>query len=302
MIEQVQAKLEKTQVTAIRAMDDLDPIIPLSNDTQVNDPDISQASGDHQACQTHWVRDLAFVQMEAPALLVGEEGSDAKAFGIPVTSFFGQLHIGGQVNRLFVAGFPPSDGQHWTISNEAIQRALESVRIGEEINNLTIGSYGGAALALAYLFADNLPAARSAAETACQYNEPLHKHYALRLLGLIGLRQGDRTTAPGAFAEALNEADSLLPRTSQNYDALDSIGLALCGLALLEEDPKTLARPGWVREDLSGLATQAYRAARVINADPGVVGRVVRLLDALVLADPAGAEILADARAAVAGE
>jgi len=63
--------------------------------------------------------------------------------------------------------------------------------------------------------------------------------------------------------------------------------LALCGLALCGE-----ANP-------VAPAVEAYRAARAINSDAGVVGRVLRLFDALAQADEAG--VLADARAAAGG-
>jgi len=39
MLEQLQTKLEGTQVTAIRAMDHLDPVISLGNHTQIDDLD-----------------------------------------------------------------------------------------------------------------------------------------------------------------------------------------------------------------------------------------------------------------------
>ena len=82
------------------------------------------------------------------------------------------------------------------------------------------------------------------------------------------------------------QADTLLAHTPEYLGALDSKGLALCGLALLGEDP--------------GLAADAYRAARAINRDPGIVSRVLRLFDALAVADTEGA--LAGVRAAAAGE
>ena len=47
-------------------------------------------------------------------------------------------------------------------------------------------------------------------------------------------------------------------------------------------------------------AVEAYRAARAINKDPGIVGRALRLFDALALAD--SAEVLAQVREAVAGK
>jgi hypothetical protein len=103
VIEQNQAKLEETQVTTVRAMNDLDPAISLGNRTQVDDPDVGQASRDHQAGQACRIRDVAFVQVEAAALLIREEGLNPVPFGIPVTRFFGQFHIGDQVDGFFIA-------------------------------------------------------------------------------------------------------------------------------------------------------------------------------------------------------
>ncbi len=49
-------------------------------------------------------------------------------------------------------------------------------------------------------------------------------------------------------------------------------------------------------------AVRTFRAARAINKDAGIVARVLRLMDALALADPRGTEILAEARQAAVGE
>jgi hypothetical protein len=46
----------------------------------------------------------------------------------------------------------------------------------------------------------------------------------------------------------------------------------------------------------------AFRAARAINKDAGVVARVWRLPDALAMADSQGEEKLAEARKAAAGQ
>jgi hypothetical protein len=75
---------------------------------------------------------------------------------------------------------------------------------------------------------------------------------------------------------------------AQNYLALDTKGLALCGLTLCDGANRTSA------------AIEAYRAARAINKDAGVVARVLRLFDAVAVVDSAGA--LKDVRAAAAGE
>ena len=103
MLQQVQAQLEKAQVTAVRSVDDFDPVVSFGQRTQMNDPDVSQASGDHEPSQAPRVRDMALVQVEASAFLVGEEGFDAESLGVPVASFFHQFHIGDEVERLFIS-------------------------------------------------------------------------------------------------------------------------------------------------------------------------------------------------------
>jgi len=176
---------------------------------------------------------------------------------------------------------------------EAIRRALESAGIGEEISSPRLGSFSNGRLALAYLCAGDLPAARAAAEAARQYGVPENNHHALALLGIIALRQGERTAAQEAFAAAVAQADALLAHTPQYYAALDSKGLALCGLALCEaRNPRNQVSG----RNLVSEAVAAFRAARAINRDAGVVKRVLRLFDALAAADTAG--VLAGVRAA----
>jgi hypothetical protein len=79
----------------------------------------------------------------------------------------------------------------------------------------------------------------------------------------------------------------LLTYAAQNYFATDTKGLALCGLTLCDGANRTSA------------AIEAYRSARAINKDAGVVARVLRLFDALAVVDSAG--VLKDVRAAAAG-
>ena len=86
----------------------------------------------------------------------------------------------------------------------------------------------------------------------------------------------------------MQHAEALLTATAQNYAALETKGLASCGLVLCGKSAQ-LAE-----------AVEAYRAARAINKDSGIVGRALRLLDALALAD--SAEVLAQVREAAAGK
>jgi tetratricopeptide (TPR) repeat protein len=178
-----------------------------------------------------------------------------------------------------------SDEGHPT---EAIQHALDAVKIGNEISSPNPGSYGNGYLALARLYSEDLSAGRAAAEAACQYDVPQNNHYVSALLGVIALRQGNQAAARQSFTVAMDHVETLLSAYAQNYEALDSKGLALCGLGLTE-DPKRIAE-----------AVAAYRAARAITKATGIVQRVLRLFDALAQADKHG--VLAPVRAAAAGE
>ena len=171
---------------------------------------------------------------------------------------------------------------------EAIRNATESVSIAKEINNPSSCSHNNGYLALAHLCHGDLLGARAAAEAARLYDEPGNNHYVSALLGLIALRQGDTAVAWAAFTEGKTQAETMLTYSAQNYKALDSKGLALCGLAVCGD-------AGHVDE-----ALETYKAARAINKDAGVVGRVLRLFDMLAEADVVG--VLAGVRAAAAGE
>jgi tetratricopeptide (TPR) repeat protein len=202
--------------------------------------------------------------------------------------------------------------------DEAIERANEYVKICEETGKPA--SYAYARLALAHLCAaqeqqdpSGLAAARAAAERACQYDVPENNHNAFALLGIIALAQTDVAAARTAFTTAIAQADALLARTPELYDALDARGIALCGIALCDAQEAGGGRQeavGGQRSSVTGHpasvtghpsllgAVEAFRAARKINSDAGIVARVVRKLDALARTHPNGAALLAEARRA----
>jgi tetratricopeptide (TPR) repeat protein len=169
---------------------------------------------------------------------------------------------------------------------EAIQQALYCQRTGRETGSWRLGFVSNSLLALAYLYAGDLPRARVAGESGRRYDEPRDNHAILALLGVITLRQGDRVAAQEMFKMAVQQVDALLPYNN-SFLILDSKGLALCGLALCEDDK-------YITE-----AINAYKDARKINRDAGVVGRVRRLFDALTQAD--GANLLSNVRAVAMG-
>jgi tetratricopeptide (TPR) repeat protein len=171
---------------------------------------------------------------------------------------------------------------------EAIQDAIESVEIAKELSHTNLGSYNNGTLALARFYANDLSGARAAAEAARQYDEPNHNPYILALIGLIALRQGDVTTAQATFAEAVAQAETMLTHSAQNYGVLDSKGLALCGLVVCGDTGRV------------GSAVEAYKAARTINRDVGVVARVLQRFDVLAEMDNGG--MLTGVRSAAAGK
>jgi len=152
---------------------------------------------------------------------------------------------------------------------EAIELALASRKIGEDSDDPYAGSYSNTYLAQAYLFSGDLNAARSSIEAAQRFDIPSNNYKVLALLGIIALRQNDEAKAQEAFTSALTKANERLIQNTQNYSALDIKGLALCGLSLCEQVDRRLD------------AIKAFKAARLINKDEGVVKRLKCLLDAL---------------------
>ncbi len=77
------------------------------------------------------------------------------------------------------------------------------------------------------------------------------------------------------FKAAVQQIDAMIAY-NKSYLVLDSKGLAMCGLALCEDNKYITA------------AIDAYKEARAITQEAGVTGRVQRLFDALAQADKAG--------------
>jgi hypothetical protein len=143
-------------------------------------------------------------------------------------------------------------------------------------------------LVLARLCAGDLEAARKAIDEAREYDYPQNTAATWTATGIIRLRQGEPVAARKAFACGLVEADGLLERCEQNFSALDTKGLALCGLALCEDEGHVTA------------ATEAFGVARKITQAKGAVAKVLNRFDALALADTK--QILLPARKAAEGQ
>jgi tetratricopeptide (TPR) repeat protein len=190
----------------------------------------------------------------------------------------------GEAIRLTNLGDCYVDRGAW---KEAIQRYGEAIQVADEIGLVQAQREARSGLAEVHLLRGELPAARQTAEAARTYDYPPRNASISAMLGVVLLRQGQTEPARLTFTEAVAQADTLLEYTGDNYQALDSKALALCGLTLLGDTPRLPE------------ADAAAQAARAVNRNAGVVRRVLRLLDALAPADQAG--IIAPVRAISAG-
>jgi tetratricopeptide (TPR) repeat protein len=152
---------------------------------------------------------------------------------------------------------------------KAIKYAKDGLKIGEDINSPKLKIENGCALARCYLYQNNLSLAYAQAMTAKKYEIPEHQYYALGLLGLISLRQGDQQLADKSLREALAEIENILDKNARNSTALDIKGLSLTALATFSD------------EKYFEKAKEAYKKARRISNHAGTVLRALRLLHEL---------------------
>ncbi|NOH03816.1 MAG: hypothetical protein HND47_18560 [Chloroflexi bacterium] len=112
--------------------------------------------------------------------------------------------------------------------------------------------------------------------------------------------------AAAAFLRAIGRADEILSKTAEYYSALDAKGLALCGLAILDDGRRTMDDGQSTTDDGNGQssmvhrqqAIETFRKARKIAPHAGIVKSVLRLFDELVKCDKEG--ILKEVRDAIA--
>ena len=167
---------------------------------------------------------------------------------------------------------------------DAIRLAREAIRLGAEVHNPTIQLVSGCTLTVACLQRGDVPRAQAAIDDARRHVEPMYRHLADVLAGIVALRLGHAATATKAFQEALKETARLMDLCATNYSALDSEALAYAGLALCGD-----------RSQLAS-AVKALQAARAINSNAGTVRRTRLILATLAAADATG--VLADLSAA----
>ncbi len=179
----------------------------------------------------------------------------------------------GEVNALVYLGDVYRDTAR---SAQAFEHYVGAIAIADETGNRQNQHEAHFGLALAHLFAGELTVAREAIDAARTYDFPENNAAMWTVAGIIRLRQEEHAAACEAFSRALAEANGLLEKSDQNFSALDTKALALCGLALCEDERHLAA------------ATEAFRAARKITQARGVLTTILQQFDALTQADPDG--------------
>ncbi len=167
-------------------------------------------------------------------------------------------------------------------NRQAVQTLRESLAIADDVRYPRGQSYFGGGLAAAYFLNGDLASAQQIISDAQAFNVPESNHTIALLHGFILLCLGQRDSAAQQLTKAIAQANELLSKTPELYDALYVRGLARAALGRPESAPA-------IQQDL--------QAARSICAAPGVVSAYGRLLDALI--QRAESEPLKIARAAL---
>jgi tetratricopeptide (TPR) repeat protein len=171
---------------------------------------------------------------------------------------------------------------------KAILRLQDAIKLADKIGYMAGQIFSRSRLAEAHLLQNDIMKARSIIVETQQYDDVENAQLSSVLLGIIAIRQNDREVAVKALARAISLAEEFLVKTPEYYMALDTEGLALCGLALIQDKKFVLG------------ASEAFQAARNITANIGVVKRTVILFDELAKADVHG--LLAEIRPVIEGK
>jgi tetratricopeptide (TPR) repeat protein len=171
--------------------------------------------------------------------------------------------------------------------DQGVQYCQQAIEVADAIGSAQMQSEARLSLARIQLLAGNLSAVLQAVTAARDHDYPANRAQVSLLCGIAQLRQ-DQAAAAQEFHTAITHAGEQLQQTSEDYEALDTKALALCGLALTT-DPANAAE-----------AATAFRAARAITSADGIVGQTLALFNALAATDRAG--ILTGVRPALKGD
>ena len=160
--------------------------------------------------------------------------------------------------------------------SQAVEYSRQAIDVADAISNAQAQSAGRLGLARTRLLSGDLSAAQRVAVTGRDHDYPEDRAELSLLLGIAQLKQDQPAEAAREFRGAVTQADELLHQASGAYAALDTKGLALCGLALTTDPDQAVE------------AAALFRTARAITSADGIVTATLALFDALAAADRGG--------------
>lgn len=164
--------------------------------------------------------------------------------------------------------------------DDALDKLSQAFEIATKSKNPRDRQCWGTLLAQCYLLKGQLSEASEIMADIRQHVVPENDYYAAEVDGIITALRDEEGAARTTFKEALNLAGNLLAKTPQFYSVKFTRGLVLSGLAVLSE--------GEERETFLIQSQEAYHAARINCASPGVVADSLLLLNALQPLDKDG--------------
>ncbi len=158
--------------------------------------------------------------------------------------------------------------------DQSIKAAQAGRSIGEEIGSSLAQCAAYCVIATANLYLGVLNIARNEIDLAQQFDIPQLNHEVLARSGLISFLQGNIEAAKRNFLRSVEYAVTLSTLNPSNHQILYCTTVSECGLVFCGS------------AEHARHARAAYRAARKINSDPGVVRRFHSLLRLLSRARP----------------
>lgn len=160
--------------------------------------------------------------------------------------------------------------------DEALLKINHGAALSLEIKNEHGRVEAQKAIAMVKLKMDEYEEALNALDNIRETEYEIHLPDIYTLSGIINLRQKNPAKAKADFVKAIEITDYLLENTPRLYGALESKGLASCGLVLCG------------LSEYKDNAVKCYNEARKIITEPGVIRRAMFFFDELTKADVKG--------------
>lgn len=104
--EPVKTEAKKAFVTATVMIKYRDSALIHGINTQINDPEIGQTSGEQKPMQAFGIGEMAFIEMKSSAFRVREKSFDQESFAVQLTNLGLVGEVAEQIDRFLILLFP----------------------------------------------------------------------------------------------------------------------------------------------------------------------------------------------------